>query len=68
MPRGKNSQQMITIVPSDEYEKIRGLAEAQNMSVATLVRVAITEYARGKGVELNLKVEMGNPLHRQSKV
>lgn len=62
---GRKSQQMIAIVPSEEYEKIKDLAKWQNMSISTMVRIAIADYARAKGVELNLEVEMGNPLHRQ---
>lgn len=60
MPRNlETTAEVKTFMPREEYAQIKTWADANNVEVADLLRDALRDYMKRKGVRLKLAVKRG---------
>lgn len=62
MPKSERSQVVPVRVPKAEYAKVAEFAKKERRSVSDLFRVALEDYMRAKGEEIDLFVARGAPM------
>ncbi len=48
-------------MPEEAYETLLEMAKSERRVLADVIRIALEEYAKNRGYEINLEVERGRP-------
>ncbi|MBC7871990.1 MAG: hypothetical protein H7Y09_14185 [Chitinophagaceae bacterium] len=48
-------------MPEEAYEKLLEMAKSERRVLADVIRLALEEYAKSRGYEINFEVERGRP-------